>query len=54
MVGYAKLGKDEMYGGVVLGKNRFNKDIPLWYHEIYFNSFSHMSTLHVDLILNLR
>ena len=34
VVGYVKLGKDERCGGVVLGKTRFNKDIPLCYHEI--------------------
>ena len=34
LLGYVRLGKDEKYGGVVLGKNCFNKDIPLCYHEI--------------------
>ena len=36
ILGYVRLGKDEKYGGVVLGKKRFNinKDIPLCYHEI--------------------
>ena len=33
LLGNVRLGKDEKYGGVVLGKNRFNKDIPLCYHE---------------------
>ena len=34
LLGYVRLGKVERYVGVVLGKNRFNKDIPLCYHEI--------------------
>ena len=34
ILGYVRLGKDERYVGVVLGKNRFSKDVPLCYHEI--------------------
>ena len=29
LLGYVRLRKDVKYGGVVLGKNRFNNDIPL-------------------------
>ena len=43
------LGKDIKYGGVVLGKNRFNNDIPLCYHEIslkfiQLHMYSYMSS----------
>ena len=51
LLGYVRLRKDEMYGGVVLGKNRFNKDIPLCsIMRFHFNSFSYsyMSS-YVDL-----
>ena len=37
------LGKDERYGGVVLGKDRFNKDVSL----CYFKYLSYMSTVHI-------
>ena len=34
LVGYVRLGKDERYSGVVLGKDHFSKDVSLCYYEM--------------------
>ena len=39
-----------MYSGVVLGKDRFSKDVPLRNHEISLQLYC-MSTVHEDLNL---
>ena len=51
LLGYVRLGKNERYSGVVLGKDHFSKD-PLCYHDISVQFIIIMSTVHVDL--NLR
>ena len=49
-LGYVRLGKDERYSGVVLGKDCFSKDVPLCYYEISLQLYC-MSTVNEDLNL---
>ena len=46
---HIQIEKDERYGGVVLGKDRFSKDVSLCYHGISIQIISYMSTVHAYL-----
>ena len=50
LLGYVRLGKDERYSGVVLGKDCFSKDVPLYYYENSLQLYC-MSTVNEDLKL---